>query len=494
MELKRFKINKLYGYKDVELIFNKESTIIIAENGAGKTTLINTLNAVLRGNADELRKLKCESIEIDLGNKSYKINISDLSYSDFLSNYILPSRCTSLIKLLSSSHIEDMLHDMIAARSPRDLRNKVWYKHAYKTSSLNHAELESTLLVIRRALKNYHSQQAERLDNTENNEELPSVSTTKTQPNMILEDIKIKMRNFDIIYLPTYRRIEKATLRDKFNVEPEDSYSFSIKDGEMLRVRHSQTANGSNIAFGLYDVESELKYISESIERRSSLGYRTLSATIIEDMMTGRMGELESKLKLPASDELSRFLGRVVDKDKKGNEKIIEEVKEIMKDAEQLNSNKNLTYFLSKLKPVIDSTKEMEEKIEIFVAMCNKYLQLSDDSKYLIYDVESLQVMVKDIYTDNPIGLEDLSSGEKQIISLMAHIYLDDTRKKIVLIDEPELSLSIEWQEHILVDIIKSPSVVQMLAITHSPFVFNNELKTQVKSLKISKSLGDHLK
>lgn len=119
--------------------------------------------------------------------------------------------------------------------------------------------------------------------------------------------------------------------------------------------------------------------------------------------------------------------------------------------------------------------------------MCNKYLQLSDDSKFLDYDVESLQVIVKDLYTNSPIGLEDLSSGEKQIISLMAHIYLDDTKKKIILIDEPELSLSIEWQEHVLVDIVNSPSVVQMLAITHSPFVFNNELKKEVKALNITK-------
>nr|WP_228297617.1 AAA family ATPase [Raoultella ornithinolytica] len=96
-------------------------------------------------------------------------------------------------------------------------------------------------------------------------------------------------------------------------------------------------------------------------------------------------------------------------------------------------------------------------------------------------------MIVKDLYTNNPIGLEDLSSGEKQIISLMAHIYLDDTKKKIILIDEPELSLSIEWQEHVLVDIVNSPSVVQMLAITHSPFVFNNELKSEVKALNITK-------
>ncbi|WP_075672636.1 AAA family ATPase [Proteus terrae] len=489
MELKRFKINKLYGYKDIELIFNKKTTIIIAENGAGKTTLINTLNAVLRGDTDELRRLKCDSIEIELKDKNYKINISELNYSEFLSNHTLPSQCVKLISTLKPTQIEDMLHDL-KARPARELRSKEWYKLIYRRSPLNNGEMDSILNTIRRSLNHYHTQQIELFDRTVDNETVSVNNIKQNQSSIILEEIKAKMRNFDVIYLPTYRRIEKATLRDKFNIEVEDN--FVIRDGEVVKVRNTRTANGSNIEFGLYDVESELKDISESIERRSSLGYRTLSATIIEDMMTGRMDQQTSQLQLPASDELSRFLGRVVDKDKKDNEKIIEEVKRIMKNKELLNSNRNLTYFLSKLKPVIDSTKEMEEKIEIFVAMCNKYLQLSDDSKFLVYDVESLQVIVKDIHTNNPIGLEDLSSGEKQIISLMAHIYLDDTRKKIVLIDEPELSLSIEWQEHVLVDIVNSSSVIQMLAITHSPFVFNNELKTQVKSLKVTKSLGNH--
>jgi predicted ATP-binding protein involved in virulence len=119
---------------------------------------------------------------------------------------------------------------------------------------------------------------------------------------------------------------------------------------------------------------------------------------------------------------------------------------------------------------------------------------LSDDSKSLNYDVESLQVIVKDVFTNNPIELEDLSSGEKQIISLMAHMYLDHTKKKIVLIDEPELSLSLEWQEHVLVDIANSPSVLQLLAITHSPFVFNNDLKSEVKTLNVKKYLASDKK
>lgn len=478
MELKKFVIHKLYGYKNIELIFNKKNTIIIAENGAGKTTLINSLNSVLHGDADELRKLKCDSIEIEFKEKKYRINISELNYSDFLASAPLPNQFRRMVSILKPTQVDDLLHD-IRSKPIRELRNKAWYRSVFELTPFGHTEIDNILTTVKRMLNSFYSHQ---LDIFNKNDMVDSHQKNKSTLN--LEEIKSRMSRYDIIYLPTYRRIEKSTLRDKFNIESDER--MTLRNGEVVKIRNNVN-NGSNIEFGLYDVESKLKDISESIERRSSLGYRSLSANIIEDMMTGKIGDTSSRYNLPAIDELSRFLGRVVNKDKEDNEKIIEEVTRVMNDNKALTANGNLSYFLSKLKPVIDSTKELEEKIESFVLMCNKYLQLSDDSKFLDYDVESLQVIVKDLYTNNPIGLEDLSSGEKQIISLMAHIYLDDTKKKIILIDEPELSLSIEWQEHVLVDIVNSPSVVQMLAITHSPFVFNNELKSEVKALNITK-------
>ncbi|MCC4747540.1 AAA family ATPase [Escherichia coli] len=79
IELKKFSIKKLYGYKDIHLIFNKKSTIIIAENGAGKTTLINALKSTLKGEFDELRKIKCESIDIEFSDQKFTLNIAALS-------------------------------------------------------------------------------------------------------------------------------------------------------------------------------------------------------------------------------------------------------------------------------------------------------------------------------------------------------------------------------------------------------------------------------
>ena len=52
-----------------------------------------------------------------------------------------------------------------------------------------------------------------------------------------------------------------------------------------------------------------------------------------------------------------------------------------------------------------------------------------------------------------------------------------------VFIDEPELSLSIDWQRMLLVDILESTSCTGLVATTHSPFVFDNELEDYVHGI-----------
>nr|WP_255356453.1 AAA family ATPase [Cylindrospermopsis sp. CR12] len=83
------------------------------------------------------------------------------------------------------------------------------------------------------------------------------------------------------------------------------------------------------------------------------------------------------------------------------------------------------------------------------------------------------------------MDFRNLSSGEKQIISLFSKIYLEPHEDFIVLFDEPELSLSIEWQRRLLPDILKSNRCKLLLAVTHSPFIFDNELDLNANDLEI---------
>jgi predicted ATPase len=67
-------------------------------------------------------------------------------------------------------------------------------------------------------------------------------------------------------------------------------------------------------------------------------------------------------------------------------------------------------------------------------------------------------------------GLGVLSSGEYQIASL-AFSALALPESGILLIDEPEISLQLEWQRGLLSRLTRLTKCVQLIACTHSPAI-----------------------
>ena len=62
-------------------------------------------------------------------------------------------------------------------------------------------------------------------------------------------------------------------------------------------------------------------------------------------------------------------------------------------------------------------------------------------------------------------------------MSLFSHLYLSGGQEYFVLIDEPELSLSVSWQRKFVSDIRKADFCTGLVAVTHSPFIYDNELR-----------------
>lgn len=68
-------------------------------------------------------------------------------------------------------------------------------------------------------------------------------------------------------------------------------------------------------------------------------------------------------------------------------------------------------------------------------------------------------------------GLSALSSGERQILTMLYSASRSRTQSGVFLIDEPELSLHIDWQRIILRELQKQSPERQLIACTHSPEV-----------------------
>ncbi|MBP3419154.1 MAG: AAA family ATPase [Marinifilaceae bacterium] len=70
------------------------------------------------------------------------------------------------------------------------------------------------------------------------------------------------------------------------------------------------------------------------------------------------------------------------------------------------------------------------------------------------------------------IELHQLSSGEKQLLLVLLKVFLMDEVPYILLMDEPEISLHIEWQHRFFEEIRLLNPNTQIITSTHSPSIF----------------------
>lgn len=96
---------------------------------------------------------------------------------------------------------------------------------------------------------------------------------------------------------------------------------------------------------------------------------------------------------------------------------------------------------------------------------------------------------------ETPISPENLSSGEKQILIIMLTVLLQHQKSCILLMDEPEISLHIDWQRSLIQNIRNINPNCQIIMVTHSPTTFYQgwiEGVTRIEEIqKISNSITE---
>ena len=88
------------------------------------------------------------------------------------------------------------------------------------------------------------------------------------------------------------------------------------------------------------------------------------------------------------------------------------------------------------------------------------------------------------------INSDALSAGEKQMLSFLC--YNAFNRDTLAFIDEPELSLHVDWQRLIFPTLLKQRSGNQFIIATHSPFIYSKYPDKEI-SIDGSNDRGDNL-
>lgn len=485
--IEEFRIDGLHGYRSVSFSSNNAATILIARNGSGKTTLLGAMDALLKRQFFRLRDLQFKELFCKFTEYDEQIILSRQDIDEILTqpNDIELAKLSQRTEIPERDLFQFILGEWSLARQKYDPSSQIY--EYFIDNKIFSAVLRSSEWHVHKA--------SNLLDNL-----FDSLIARNTRIMSVISLLNNALREIDIVYLPTYRRIELALDVDEGEARQKRRRpKFNISSGSLYT---------GDIQFGLTDISERLKELNSRIVRDSSLGYRKLSANVINDMLDdGFEQKLEHTQPTPPIDDLRLFFARL-----EASKHYGAYIPAQMPDLEKLERNANsadapskfLNYFLRQLTTVIDSTKDIERSVENFVESCNRYLgsdELSTtqtkneinqhrttiDGKRLQLNRQDLSVYVESIPSGRQISLDALSSGEKQMISLFARLYLYEN-PKIVLIDEPELSLSIDWQRSILVDVLNAPRCRQVVAITHSPFVFDNELEPFARPLKVKAS------
>lgn len=444
--LKSFSINNLFGDRTVEIPFNDDVKILIGENGLGKTTALNILYYTLTTKFYKLKDFDFESIELKFNDNTSDIFISKedvLKYQDL--DLEVPSHVLNhLSQNLSNYDIEEIGNLFINRATPIRIIEKlesINYKLFSKYYSQRH---------IYNALKIICGFAQESLDLIRAKE-------------ILVENTK----DTEILYFPTFRRIEEDLINLGLENEKKD---FNRRDVRLIQ-------------FGMKDVKQKFEDLKREIENLSSKGLSKISSDILSQLVKGVPQIDEGALQNISKKDIDIILARVGNAITQSDKDRINDVIASKKVGSQID-NQYLIYFLQKLITIYDDQRTIDNSIENFISVCNKYLKFSQ--KQIFYEASEVEFYLESKNKDRVLLsdiLSKLSSGEKQIISLFTKIYLSDYTNFIVLFDEPELSLSIFWQKLLLPDIVNSDKCNFLLSVTHSPFIFDNDLENKAIGL-----------
>lgn len=457
--LKEIKIEGLFGIKSYYINFKDVINIFVSENGSGKTTILNIIIALLNGDIRKLKSLPFDKVTIKIKNKEFtihkNINKEKTVYNRTFDYEYLLERLKKILPINDFRRIRNFIIHNLGVIDTDELKKYVLdiiMDNPYR--GINEMYYEEVMHLF--DMLGYKSR---------DEEEYMHVQETLKKISELIDE--------EIIYFPTFRRIEEDL--DKILDLPD-----SLKRNLKFKITNSR------INFGISDIETAIKNLTNKLKEEANIAYAKLNVDILNDLLGNRIELSNQQKRVIDKEKINIVMNRIGKSKIKESEKLISFIDGDFNGGMQ---NKNfLEYYLYKLIEIYESQKKIDEKIKTFVNVCNKYLV----NKEINYDEVQTCVGVKEKSLGKDISFKDLSSGEKQIVSLFSKLYLDLAGPCIFVIDEPELSLSMHWQKMLLEDIYASNKIALLISTTHSPFIFKNNFKQYAKELDYYRIKGDN--
>jgi ABC-type transport system involved in cytochrome c biogenesis ATPase subunit len=451
----RFQVVELYGSKTLDIELTDNTLIIVGENGSGKTTLLRILFYFLSGRWQSLIQFQFKSVSVHINKHEFKVSRDQLVNAfrkrdlRFLVRYPTPIRIR-LRDLIVRGQI-DRIQDEVSRLAPR-------YGIPAHT--------------LEREVRNYLLNEEPTLfEGSTGSSSLKEIQATVSKVQSAM--------GAQILYLPTYRRIERE-LSSIFEGADSDDLSRYRQ-----RQRETDPSYIELVEFGMKDVQQAVNSSIEAIrdfarENLNRLTLQYLSDVVNQTYLDVDVHEIASVPENTVRLVINRIDESILSQESK--EHLFDVISSLVSKSDPTEHDRLIYHYFSNILRFQESLQEREKPISEFCDLCSQYIS----DKQFVYNNSTFSFDItapNRIKGPETIEFADLSSGEKQIISLFSHLYLSGATRFFVLIDEPELSLSVPWQKRFLPDIRRGEFCSGVVAVTHSPFIYANKLKPYARSL-----------
>jgi predicted ATP-binding protein involved in virulence len=254
------------------------------------------------------------------------------------------------------------------------------------------------------------------------------------------------------LFFPTFRRIEGG---------------FTIPARKIRR---------NNALFNVARQKGELQDAVLEISRRLSNGQHTFVTSIstldVAELLLRRYSEMSEE----ASAAQERMSQDVVDRIKHFK-------REASQDGGDEQPSEDAETVLDRIRALIEETDQLRESIMA-------PLRAVQELGARFFQHEGIEIDSRISFGDaaNAINSDALSAGEKQMLSFICYnAFIQDS---VIFIDEPELSLHVDWQRQLFPTLMSQGKNNQFIVATHSPFIYG---KYPERELQLSASRGDSM-
>ena len=420
--IESFKIEKLWGYRPINLTFHRDVNILIGPNASGKTTILGILHSILALDLPNLLNFNFNRAEIKLrgfkGRSVHTIIVERDAADGFLELSLEKKRLPIRIDAISDRRFPELY--------PFPERG------SYSKSAFIRSATRGDLDIIR--AENFYDE------------------LTALVP---------------IVWLPVSRRLPVTEVEEERYTKTQTLESVDLRLEELLEGLFHYHSHLNTLLSKRYK-EFELEVLSVMLYSKERDHLDSILSSIPSSLPT----EIQ-KDQLMGAFEDAKLLNKQMRTRINDHFAAAEEVVKRFSESQKIGLDLEgilVVPLIRRTQDMVEYARTLEEDREKIFAPLRRY----EDTVNSFLNDKSIKVDENgQLKIESPLqshlNTHHLSSGEKQILILLTQALLKVDDPVVYIADEPELSLHVTWQEKLLESLVTLGGQLQVIVATHSP-------------------------